>query len=655
MEEKYRNTELLSKAISLHQEGNLNEAETLYRSILSTDANHFDALTLLGTIYLQRGNREEGVRLIGLSLDISPQQPVALNNRGNALVDLKRFEEALASYDRAIALNPGYTEAYYNRGNALLGLQRPAEALASYDRAIALNPGYAQAHNNRGNALRDLKRPAEALASYNQAIALNDGFAEAYGNRGNALLDLKQTAEALACYDRAIALSPGYVVAYYNRSNALLDLKRPAEALTSADQAIALNPGFAEAHNNRGLAMFGLKRYAEALACYDRAIALNPDYYQAHINRGNALLDLKRPAEALGSYDRAIALNPGYAEAYNNRGNAYLNQKRLAEALASYDRAIALNPDYAKAHFNKGLLKLLLGEYEEGWELYEWRWKTDDIKESVRNFSKPVWLGKGNLASKTILLHAEQGFGDSISICRYVPMVEALGAKVVLEVQQPLVGLFSTLKDSIHVVPRGSPLPEFECHCPLMSLPLALKTSVSTIPANIPYLATDPYKQKHWQNKLGAKVKTRIGLAWSGAQTHKNDHNRSIPLDLLHPFLDLDLEFHCLQKEIRAADINLLEQYCRIQTYENDLNDFSDTAALVAQMDLVISVDTSVAHLAGALGKPVWILLPFVPDYRWLMEREDSPWYPTARLFQQPQIGDWTSVISTVATELKKL
>jgi hypothetical protein len=234
-------------------------------------------------------------------------------------------------------------------------------------------------------------------------------------------------------------------------------------------------------------------------------------------------------------------------------------------------------------------------------------------------------------------------------------MVEALGAKVVLEAEPPLIGLFSTLKDSIRVIPKDSSLPGFDYHCPLMSLPLAFKTTVSSIPAKIPYLGNDSDIQKQWKNTMGEKAKPRIGLMWSGAQYNKNDHNRSIPLGMLSPLLDLDFEFHCLQKEIRQADGELLRKYHQLKSHENDLKDFTDTAALISEMNLVISVDTSVAHLAGALGVTVWILLPYAPDFRWMMEREDSPWYPSARLFRQPQVGDWTSVIAKVAAELREL
>jgi tetratricopeptide (TPR) repeat protein len=569
----------------LHQIGKLNEAETLCRNFLSSNAKHFAALTLLGTIHLQRGNREEGIRFIELSLGINPNQPGALNNQGSALHSLKRHEQALASYNKAIAFDPNYAEAYNNRGNLLNELKRYDEALANCDRAIALKPRQAEAHNNRGIALCGLKRYKEALTSCNRAIALNSGYAKAYNNRGNILNCLEQ--------------------------------------------------------------------YEAALASCNQALELNPNYPEAYYNRGIALSNLNRHDETLASYDRAIAFQPAYAKAYNNRGITLSNLKRYDEALASYDRSIALNPGQTEANLNKGYLKILLGEYEEGWKLHEWRWNHEDITKSPRKYPKPLWLGQEDLAGKTILLHSEQGLGDSLQFCRYAPMTEALGAKVLLETQQPLVSLLSTLGESIHIIAAGDPLPEFDYQCPLMSLPLAFKTRLDTIPAKIPYLKADLHKQKQWQDRMGAKNRPRIGLAWSGRKEHLNDHNRSVPLDVLAPLLDLDFEFHCLQKDIRPTDRELLGKYPQIRLYEENLKDFSDTAALLSEMNLVISVDTSIVHLAGALGKPVWILLPFAPDYRWLTEREDSPWYPTARLFRQPRIGDWTSVIAKIAATSK--
>ena len=616
---KSRNAKLIAEATSLHRAGRLDEAERLYRSVLSADPDHVEVLTALGTIHFQRGHWEEGLRLIGLSLEIRPQQPIALNNRGNALKELKRYSEALENYELAIAFSPDYAEAYSNRGNVLVRLDRFAEALASYDRAIALNPHFAPAYNNRADALYGLKRFAEALASCDRAIALNPRLAPAYSNRGNALNGLKRCAEALA----------------------------------SCDRAIALNPGFAPAYNNRGNALNELKRFDEALASFDKAIGLSPDYAEAHCNRANTLSILLRLDDALASYDKAIALNPDLVMAYNNRGNLLVKLKRPDDALASYDKAIALNPDLVEALWNKALFKLLIGDYAEGWALYEWRWKRDEAAELPRDFPQPLWRGQESLTGKTVLLHAEQGLGDSIQFCRYVPMVEALGARVVLEIQPPLLGLMSTLKGSARVISQGDILPGFDCYCPLMSLPLAFKTIVSTIPAQAPYLAVDPGKQEQWKKCLGAKTRPRVGLVWSGTPGHKNDRNRSIPLDRLSPLLGLDFEFHCLQKEVRPPDRDSLERrHQKIRTYESDLNDFSDTAALIMEMDLVVSVDTSVAHLAGALGQRVWVLLPFPPDFRWLMDGELSPWYPSARLFRQEKVGDWEGVIEQVVAAL---
>jgi hypothetical protein len=297
------------------------------------------------------------------------------------------------------------------------------------------------------------------------------------------------------------------------------------------------------------------------------------------------------------------------------------------------------------------MLKLLLGDYEEGWELYEWRWK-DWGRDFVRPFPQPLWLGDAPIAGKTLLIHPEQGLGDFIQCCRYIPMVEAMGAKVLVEVTAPLVPLISTLKGSFSVVRSGQPLPHFDFHCPIMSLPLAFRTTVETIPANVPYLFADPARKALWQQRLGPRTRMRVGLAWSGNPSHKNDLNRSMPFRALAPWLALAVDFHVLQKDIRPEDAAALAQFPNVQVHSAELGDFADTAALADEMDLVISVDTSVAHLAGALGRPLWVLLPFNPDYRWFLDRSDSPWYPSATLFRQPALGDWDSVVAAVEAQL---
>lgn len=568
----------------LHRSGNLADAATLYKQLLSSLPDHPEALNGLATLALQQGNVEEGVRLLDLSLKVAPNQPLVLCNRGAGLQSLGRLDEALACYDRALALKHDFAEAYSNRGLVLAGLERWNEALASCESALALRPDYAEAHNNRGIALQRLKRFEEALA----------------------------------CFDRVIALKPGNAETFSNRGYVLCELARWDEALASCDRAIALQPSLAMAQNNRGVALQSVIRLDDALASFDRAIALKPDYVEAHCNRGRVLSALRR----------------------------------WHEALACYDRAIALKPDFADAHWEKSMLKLALGAFEEGWKLYEWRWQGEQ-RAHVRTFPQPLWLGEHPLIGKTIFIHAEQGFGDFIQFCRYVPMVEALGANVVLEAPAALIPLVKTLAGGFRIVKRGDPLPSFDLHCPIMSLPLAFATTVESIPAKVPYLFVDAGKKAAWHRRLGATTKPRIGLAWSGSPTQHNDRRRSMPLQTLEPLLRLPIEFHALQTEIRPGDAAYLQRSNRVHLHQDELRDFSDTAALTSEMDLVISVCTSVAHLAGALGKSVWILLPAVPSFRWMLDRPDSPWYPSATLVRQPAIGDWGSVVAEIVRRLE--
>ena len=677
---------LFIEASALHQAGRLADAETIYHRILAVRPGHFGCLHSLGVISHQRGKYTEAVDQIDAALKIAPDNIFALNNRGIALNKLERFAEALASYDRALATQPDFAEALLNKGNTLQALKRFAEALASYDRALAARPDYVEALSNRGGALKELKRFTEALASYARALALWPDYPEALSNRGNILNELRQFTEALASYDRALVLRPHYAEALCNRAVALHGLKRFAEALASCDRALSLRPDLAEAHANRGNALQGLKRFEEALESYDRALVLRPDHAETHSNRGtavhelkrfdealasheralvlqpdlaeahynhgNALHTLKRLDEALASYERALALRPDYVEALANRGVTLHEQKRFAEALASYDRALALRPDFADAHYNAALSLLLAGDLERGFEKYEWRWETEQLGGGKRNFSEPLWRGSNDIAGKTILLHAEQGFGDTIQFCRYAPRVASYGARVVLEVQEPLRGLIGTLPGALSVISRGERLPDFDAHCPLLSLPLAFGTQLMTIPSETPYLRASAQRVMRWGDRLGARRRPRIGLAWSGRPTHKNDHNRSIEFRGLLPLLEFDATFVSLQRQVRADDAALLQNHSDVLHFGAEFADFADTAALIANLDLVISVDTSVAHLAGALAKPVWVLLPFVPDWRWLLDREDSPWYASARLFRQDDTCAWDGVISRVRAAL---
>jgi hypothetical protein len=396
----------------------------------------------------------------------------------------------------------------------------------------------------------------------------------------------------------------------------------------------------------------------ESVASYQNAIALNTEFAGAFSNRGNVLKKLGRLYEALESFDKALTIKPDYAEAYSNRGLALQEFKRLEEAVASYDKAIVIKPDFSEAHWNKSVTLLLIGDFEQGLKLYEWRWKNEALALPKRNFPQPLWLGVENIAGKTILLHAEQGLGDTIQFCRYAKMVKDLGARVVLEVPPALSGLLNGLHGVDTLVQTGQALPDFDYHCPLMSLPLAFKTELLTIPSPSPYLCADGSKLEQWSAKLGERKKPRVGLVWSGSTIHKNDHNRSLKLEELLAYLPKDYEYVSLQKEVRQVDAELLagsDLGVSIRHYGQELKDFSDTAALCALMDIVISVDTSVAHLAGAIGMPTWVLLPYVPDWRWLLDRDDSPWYPSVKLFRQSEDGRWDSVLQRVFQQLYEL
>ena len=647
---------LFNKGLTLHQQGRLEESRLFCEELLRKVPRHSDAWNLLGVIAAQTGNTSYAVSLLGKAIQINPCHATAYFNLGNALKDLNRLDEALASYEQAISLKPDLVETYNNRGDVLNALNRLCEALESFEQAISLKPDFAKAYNNRGLVLKDLNRLDEALASIEKAIAINFDYAEAYNNRGIILLALNRLDEALASIEKAIAINPGFAEAYNNRGLVLKDLNRLGEALASIDQAIAFRPDYVEAINNQGIMLKDLKRLDEALASIERAIALNPCLAEAYNTRANVLIALNRSEEALASIEQALSLKPNYAEAINSRGLALKDLNRLDEALASLDQAIALKPDMVEIRWNKSLALILMGDYMLGWRQYEWRLlKKENLIDYHIFPDKIAWRGETDLQGKTLLVHGEQGLGDVIQFCRYLPLLQATGARLIFEVPKTLVSLLSTLNCEMTVVASGSELPNFDAYCPIMSLPAVFKTTVETIPDQVPYLFTDPVKLAGWKRRLGDKKNLRAGLVWAGSTGHNNDKNRSIGLQAMLPLLDLPIEWHCLQKEYRPDDMNVLAQYPQIRQHQNEIHNFSDTAALIECLDLVITVDTSVAHVAGALGKPVWILLPYSPDYRWLLEREDSPWYPSARLYRQDANRSWQPVLAHVADDLRIL
>ena len=589
-------------AIALHQAGRLAEAEALYRQILAAQPSHADALHLLGVIAHQVGRNDVAVELIEKAMGLVPNTPVFCYNLANALRNGGRTDEAAAAYRRAIQLNPAYAEAHKNLSAVLRDLGRLDEAVLVCRQLIQLRPDLAEAHNNLSVVLREQGCLEEATAEGRMAVQIRPDYAEAHNHLGNALRDL-------ACAE-------------------------------------------------------------EAEAAYRRAVQLNPNYAEAFSNLGAVLRDEGRLDDAIAACLQAIHLTGNFAEAHNNLATVLQEQGHRDQAIAAYRRALQINPDYAEAEYSEAALRLLRGDFEQGWPLFETRWKLRDMMRAKRAFPEPLWNGQP-LNGRRVLIHAEQGLGDTLQFVRYASLVAQRGAQVIVECQPGLKALLTGLEGVSQIVTRGEPLPAFDLHCPMMSLPLAFGTRVETIPFTVPYLHAAAAKVTRWRgrvehaNSLSLGQVTpehailKVGLVWAGGlrpgqpNAHWVDRGRSLRLSQFAPLGKVPgVTFISLQKGAPAKQAQTPPEGMCLHDWTDELHDFADTAALIECLDLVISVDTAVAHLAGAMGKPVWLLNRFNTCWRWLLEREDSPWYPTMRLFRQPKFGDWTSVIQTLVHQL---
>jgi tetratricopeptide (TPR) repeat protein len=529
---------------------------------------------------------------------------------------------------------------------------RLAEALASFQRALQLQPGLPQTHNNLGIALQDQGRLEEAVASYRRALALRPDYAMAYNNLGTALKEQQKLDEALACFRRALQLKPDDVMANSNAAMALKDQGQLAEAAACYRRTLELKPDYAEAYADYGVVLRGLGSLDEAEACCRRALQLKPDLPAGLANLGVVLRDQGKLDEAVDCQRRALELKPGFAEAWANLGVALTDQGRLTEAADCYRRALELKPNLPEARLNRSLLWLLCGDFQQGWPEYEWRWQAE-LKRFVSRFPRcPLWDGQF-LQGKTILLHAEQGLGDTIQFIRYAALVKDRGAKVIVECQEPLVRLLAGCRGVDELIGQGKDLPAFDVHAPLLSLPGVFNTSLETIPAEVPYLFAKRESVEQWRAELGAAAGFKIGIAWRGSPVHLNDRTRSFPLNCFESLAALPgVRLFSLQKGAGAEQLQELAGRFPVTELGSRLQDFADTAAVLVNLDLVITCDTAIAHAAGALGAAIWVALPLAPDWRWLLDRADSPWYPTLRLFRQQSPGDWAGVFDQIKTAL---
>jgi tetratricopeptide (TPR) repeat protein len=519
---------------------------------------------------------------------------------------------------------------------------------------LRATPDHFAALHLLGTVYAALGDERKALVHLEAALRIDPRSAEVNQNVAILLMRAKRFEDAVARYRAALAAEPASPQLHNDLGTALGALGWHEEARAAFAQALARDPGFVDAHANLATALARLGRHEEAIPSFERALELQPTRVATLVHLGVSLGAVERDWEALTSVERALALDPNAAYAHNDRGRALERMNRIGEALRSYDRAIALVPDYAAAHFNRALALLRAGDYEHGWEAYEWRWAGDDAASPEREFEAPLWLGREEIRGKSILLHAEQGLGDTIQFARYVPMVAARGARVSLEVQPELKRLMSWIAGASAVVGRGDAVPDFDLHCPLGSLPLALGTTLENVPAQVPYLVPPPDLVDGWRKRLGPFEGRRVGIVWSGRAQHRNDRRRSIPLATLNPLFEsangVAIEWHALQTEFRPGDLETVARLPNVRRHR--FEDFAETAGLIATLDLVIAADTAAAHLAGAMGKPVWILLPFAPDWRWMLVRDDSAWYPSAHLFRQVEPGAWAGVVARVRTAL---
>jgi tetratricopeptide (TPR) repeat protein len=607
---------LRERGVALHREGRLAEAERIYVEVLRQDPADSIALTCSAVALRELGRPEEAIARASAAIAVRPTTD-AWCTRGAALSDLGRFAEAVANFDQAIELLPQCVEAHNYRGIALQQLQRTADALVSFERALSLRPDSAELHNNRGNVLRQLRRFPEALASYERALALGTHLAAPYNNRGLVLQALGRHAEAARSYQRALALQPEFAEAYNNLGTAQCELGQPAEAFENCSRALQLQPGMSGVHGNLG----------------------------------NALRDLERPEEALVQYDLALREASQDADNHCLRGNALFDMKLIPEAVACYERAIGLDPRHAQAHFNKSLCLLLSGDFARGLPLYEWR--KEVASAAAGAISGTAWFGQGEVSGRTLFVHADQALGDTIEFCRFAKLAEERGAHVTLAVQPRLRELLSGLSNTMQIVALGEAPGGFDYHCALMSLPLAFRTTLADIPAAVPYLYADPQRAAQWRQRIGAHG-FRIGIVWQGSR-NRIDVGRSVPLEMFVRLAAIPgVRLISLQKddarsrsELRDLPVELLGEQ-----FDSGPQAFLDSAAVMTHLDLVITCDTALAHLAGALGRPTWVALKHVPDWRWLLDRSDSPWYPGMRLFRQSRRGDWDGVFADIHREL---
>ncbi|MGF1581670.1 MAG: tetratricopeptide repeat protein [Gemmataceae bacterium] len=618
-------TDSQQQAFHYYQTGNFTLAETSCQQALEANPDNENVWCLLGMVYRQMGH----------------------------------FEKAITSYREAIRLRPEFLEAQCNLGNILNLQGKYQEAIHVYQAVLLHHPNSAETYNLLGVALRQLNRWQEAVDCYRCAVRLDPGYAPAHCHLGDALFHLDKLVEAEACCREALRLAPHEADAYNNLGSILQKQGRWTEALSVFEHALSLSPNNVDprAQVSRASVLWNLRRYSEAEQIYRNVLNTQPDYADAVLGLGSTVFELNRPEEAVRHFDHAIRLSPQHADTFANRSQAHIALGIPQAALADQEQAAALAPNQPKHRLGVALAKLLLGDYERGWAEYECRWECAGF--SQRPYQQPVWDGS-SLEGQKILLYGEQGLGDTIQFARYAQIARDNGGEVILQCQKPLVELMATCSGVSQVLAESETASSFDVHAPLMSLPYILGTTLETIPASIPYLSGSHELVDSWKKELSQYPGLKVGIAWQGNPDHPSDRYRSVAVDRFRPLSEvIDVCLLSLQKFHGTDQLSKLSVPFSVVDLEIQsklpFESFTDTAAVLKNLNLLITVDTALAHLAGALGVRVWVLLAKLNDARWLLNREDSPWYPTARLFRQVRMGDWTEVFGRVTAALQEL
>lgn len=679
----------IDEARRMHQAGRVSHAEQLYRRILKYDAEQPQIWYLLGAACQALGLPDEAIEAFRQSVAKRPQHAESHNHLGVVLAQQQRLDDAIGHFRQALALKPGEPEMSSNLGLALLQLQQPAEAEAQFRAVLqtrprdlkarrnleqalraqgkldellewqrqlsAEQPASAEAQSELGRVLFEQRKLDEAEAAFQEALEINPALPEAHNNLGLARVALGKPAEAASCYREAIRLRPDFAQAHNNLGIALRQTGKLDEAVAACREAVRISPQMAEAHNNLGTALDELGRTDEAIACLEQALRIKPDFAKAHNNLGIAFWHKADYAQAAAHCRMAIEQSPDLAEAYNNLGNVLRDQGDYAGALDCYEQSLKLSPDGTDAHWNRSLIWLLEGNFAQGWPEYEWRWKLKTF--ATRATNRPLWDGSP-LEGRTILLDAEQGLGDTLQFIRYAPLVQERGGRVMAVCQKPLMQILSGCPGIDRLVAQGEPVPDFDVYAPLLSLPKLFGTTLESVPAPIPYLHADPYLVEQWGRELAPIQAFKVGIAWKGSPKNRMDQQRSIPLAAFEPLARVPgVQLISLQKGEGSEQLKQMAGRFAVLDLAQRLDEksgaFMDTAAVMRRLDLVITCDSSLGHLAGALGAPTWIALALSPDWRWLLERDDTPWYPTVRLFRKTSIGDWSDVFKRMAAALE--